>query len=88
MRLWAGAYHAPGTLRIADSRVGLFTRLLPLQTLDRLALFAGNRVGKNLVSLRVDQDVLAWFRKQGKGYLTRMNAVLRSYMEAHFTHRP
>lgn len=39
--------------------------------------------GKISVHLRVDSDVLAWFRRQGKGHLTRMNAVLRSYMEAH-----
>lgn len=37
---------------------------------------------KKSVHLRVDADVLDWFRAQGKGYLTRMNAVLRSYMEA------
>ena len=35
------------------------------------------------VHLRVDPDVLDWFRKQGKGHLTRMNAVLRAYYEAH-----
>jgi uncharacterized protein (DUF4415 family) len=39
--------------------------------------------GKTSVHLRVDTDVLDWFRAQGKGHLTRMNAVLRSYMEAH-----
>lgn len=39
--------------------------------------------GKKSVHLRVDADVLAWFRAHGRGYLTRMNAVLRSYMEAH-----
>jgi uncharacterized protein (DUF4415 family) len=38
---------------------------------------------KESIHLRVDPDVLAWFRKQGRGYLTRMNAVLRAYMEAH-----
>jgi len=38
---------------------------------------------KASVHLRVDSDVLDWFRSRGKGYLTRMNAVLRSYMEAH-----
>ena len=37
---------------------------------------------KEPISLRVDRDVLAWFRAQGAGYQTRMNAVLRSYMEA------
>jgi uncharacterized protein (DUF4415 family) len=39
--------------------------------------------GKQNVTLRVDRDVLAWFRATGKGFHTRMNAVLRAYMEAH-----
>jgi uncharacterized protein (DUF4415 family) len=38
--------------------------------------------GKKAVNLRLDADVLDWFRAQGPGYLTRMNAVLRSYFEA------
>ncbi len=38
---------------------------------------------KNSVTVRLDSDVLEWFRKQGKGYQTRINAVLRTYMEAH-----
>ena len=36
---------------------------------------------KKLFSLRLDTDVLEWFREQGTGYQTRMNAVLRSFME-------
>jgi uncharacterized protein (DUF4415 family) len=39
--------------------------------------------GKTSVRLRLDKDVLAWFKAQGRGHLTRMNAVLRAYMEAH-----
>ncbi|MEK7815003.1 MAG: BrnA antitoxin family protein, partial [Chloroflexota bacterium] len=39
--------------------------------------------GKQMVCIRIDQDVLDWFRSQGRGYQTRMNAILRSYMEAH-----
>ena len=39
--------------------------------------------GKENVTLRVDRDVLAWFRATGKGFHTRMNAVLRAYMDAH-----
>ncbi len=35
------------------------------------------------VHLRVDRYVLEWFKRQGKGHLTRMNAVLRAYYEAH-----
>lgn len=37
---------------------------------------------KKAISLRVDADVLDYFKSQGKGHLTRMNAVLRSYVEA------
>ncbi len=39
--------------------------------------------GKASVHLRLDADVLEWFRGQGKGHLSRMNAVLRSFMDAH-----
>jgi uncharacterized protein (DUF4415 family) len=39
--------------------------------------------GKESVTLRVDKDVLDWFRDQGRGYQTRINAVLRAYKEAH-----
>jgi uncharacterized protein (DUF4415 family) len=36
---------------------------------------------KKLFSLRMDADVLDWFKSQGSGYQTRMNAVLRTFME-------
>ena len=39
--------------------------------------------GKRQLTVRLDGDVLDWFKAQGKGYQTRMNAVLRSYYEAH-----
>jgi uncharacterized protein (DUF4415 family) len=35
---------------------------------------------KQAVSLRLDPDVLEWFREQGPRYQSRMNAVLRTYM--------
>lgn len=38
---------------------------------------------KKSVHLRVDADVLEFFKNQGKGHLTRMNAVLRAYVNAH-----
>jgi uncharacterized protein (DUF4415 family) len=41
------------------------------------------RTRKPSIHLRIDAAVLAWFRSQGPGYLTRMNAVLRNYYEAH-----
>lgn len=31
------------------------------------------------IALRVDQEVLMWFRAQGSGWQTRMNAVLKAY---------
>jgi uncharacterized protein (DUF4415 family) len=37
---------------------------------------------KASVSLRIDADVLEWFKAQGPGYQTRMNAVLRAFKEA------
>ena len=37
---------------------------------------------KSLVSLRLDQDVLEWFKAQGTRYQTRMNAVLRAFRDA------
>jgi uncharacterized protein (DUF4415 family) len=42
--------------------------------------------GKTSVHLRLDSDVVEWFRSRGKGHLTRMNAVLRAYVEAQKQH--
>jgi len=39
--------------------------------------------GKTSVHLRIDSDIFEWFKQQGEGHLTRMNAVLRSYVDAH-----
>jgi uncharacterized protein (DUF4415 family) len=36
---------------------------------------------KEVVTMRLDADLLAWFRQQ-RGYQTRINAILRSYMNA------
>ncbi|MBL8527912.1 MAG: BrnA antitoxin family protein [Burkholderiales bacterium] len=37
---------------------------------------------KTSISLRIDEDVLEWFKAQGPGYQTRMNAVLRAFKDA------
>jgi len=37
---------------------------------------------KQPVTLRIDMDVLAWFKEQGEGYQTRMNEVLRRHVAA------
>ena len=38
---------------------------------------------KTRVTVRIDHDVLEWLKSQGPGYQTRLNAILRTYMEAH-----
>lgn len=38
-------------------------------------------VKKKAISIRVDEDVLDFFKNEGEGYQRRMNAVLRSYMQ-------
>jgi uncharacterized protein (DUF4415 family) len=38
---------------------------------------------KAAISLRIDPDILEFFKKDGKGYQTRINAVLQSYVKAH-----
>jgi len=37
---------------------------------------------KERLTVRFDRDVVTWFKEGGRGYQTRMNAVLRSYFEA------
>ncbi len=41
---------------------------------------------KQQITLRIDADVLEFFRHTGRRYQTRINAVLRSYVEAHKAH--
>ena len=38
---------------------------------------------KTHLSLRLDEDIVEWFKRQGAGYQTKINAVLRSYVQAH-----
>lgn len=38
---------------------------------------------KQAVTIRLDADVLEWFKGQGTGYQTRINQLLRQYMQAH-----
>jgi uncharacterized protein (DUF4415 family) len=48
----------------------------------RSAVVPPPSVTKEQLTVRFDHDMVAWFRQQGRGYQTRMNAVLRSYYEA------
>ncbi len=38
---------------------------------------------KQLLSVRLDADVVAWFKASGEGYQTRINAALREYVKGH-----
>ncbi|GAB5507349.1 MAG: BrnA antitoxin family protein [Rhizobiaceae bacterium] len=38
---------------------------------------------KQQLTIRFDADLVEWFRSKGKGYQSRMNDVLRAYMDAH-----
>ncbi len=46
------------------------------------ALVLRPAVPKERITVRLDADMLDWFRAQGKGYQTRINAVLRAYYES------
>jgi uncharacterized protein (DUF4415 family) len=39
------------------------------------------RPGKVKFAMRIDPDLLAWFRGQGRGYQTRINTILRAYYD-------
>ena len=40
-------------------------------------------IRKKQLTLRVDGDVVEWYQRQGPGYQTRINSLLRAYMEEH-----
>lgn len=44
------------------------------------AKFFHSSDGKEKISLNLDKDILAFFRKSGRGYQTRINSVLRAYV--------
>jgi uncharacterized protein (DUF4415 family) len=68
-QIQAGIDTDPDAAPIADEKFWRNARLVP-------------PVNKAPMSIRLDPDVLTWFRSFGKGYQTRINAVLRSYVEA------
>jgi uncharacterized protein (DUF4415 family) len=62
--------------RLADEDEG------PLPDGWERTVIIGLPPGKDAVKLRIDRDVLAWFRQTGKGYQTRMNNVLRAFVKS------
>lgn len=67
--------------------VALKDREIDLSDLPEVADWTGAVVGKfyrpikRPVTVRLDADVIAWLKKQGKGYQTRINALLRAAMQ-------
>lgn len=45
--------------------------------------FKTTKSRKSQLTIRIDGDVLKWFKSQGHGYQTRINALLKAYKEAH-----
>jgi len=43
-------------------------------------------VGKTQITLRLDTDVLNWFKAQGQGYQTHINALLKAYKDENQNH--
>jgi len=41
------------------------------------------RTGKKSITIRLDADLLAWFKAQGRGYQSKMNRILREYFASH-----
>jgi uncharacterized protein (DUF4415 family) len=68
-----------------DENIYLFdiTELTP-EMFAKAVVKHGLKVKENKVQLtiRIDQDVITWFKSQGRGYQTRINSLLRAYMEA------
>jgi uncharacterized protein (DUF4415 family) len=56
--------------------------MLPIEMWERGEIGKFYRPLKTPVSVRIDNDVLAWLKTQGDGYLTRINEILRSAMLA------
>jgi uncharacterized protein (DUF4415 family) len=54
--------------------------MLPIEKWERGEVGKFYRPLKTPVSVRIDNDVLAWLKAQGEGHLTRINAILRHAM--------
>jgi uncharacterized protein (DUF4415 family) len=67
---------------LAPTRAGAEQIELDESFWDHAKMIPAIAAKKSSVHLRVDSDVLDWFKHKGRGHLTRMNAVLRAYFEA------
>jgi uncharacterized protein (DUF4415 family) len=59
---------------------GFFANAIRVDSPEELWEITGSGVPKQQITLRVDSDVVAFFKQQGKGYQRLMNFALRAYM--------
>jgi len=74
-RASASTKSAPGTVEHPEADVRHIVRGIVRHGLETVP-------PKTSISLRVDREVLDWFKAPGRGYQTRMNAVLRAFRDA------
>ncbi len=67
---------------MTDADIARLTKDDPDENLEWGEWQVGIPLPKQHLNLRIDADVLAWFKRQGRGYQTRMNAVLKAYVTA------
>ena len=70
----------PRSVRIGDLRASVEDDLLLLADQETRAESRWNRPRKRRISLRMDIEVVDWFKSKGPGYQTRMNRILRRVM--------
>ncbi len=86
-RTKAGRTNWPRVAAMREKKIMAAARSDPDAQPTDLAFWKDAKValpeGKQPVTIRIDRDVLAWFKSQGQRYQSRMNAVLKAYVEAH-----
>jgi uncharacterized protein (DUF4415 family) len=77
---------APASPSVTPQRAAGRPRSVPAESnpalMDMLKLQVNWPHHKQPVNLRIDTDIVDWFRGGGAGYQTRMNAVLRAFFDA------
>lgn len=81
MRKSTTSRRSPGRKRIDLSEIPEVSAEAFAKGLVRKGLAPVTR--KAQVTLRIDADVIDWFRGKGRGYQTRINSVLKAFKEAH-----
>jgi uncharacterized protein (DUF4415 family) len=84
----AAALSDPDAQPLTEEQLSEFRRIADIpgnNVLEKTRALITATKNKQLVSIRYDKDVIAFFKAQGKGYQRLMNNVLRSYMKEHTT---